>query len=101
MCQRDTHLLAALPAGSYSRFVFFPLPAGDDSNRKYLQKVEEQIPGKSLQTVQAGGVEFVTGSITDLPLLFPKVDSASQLDVYPLMHLESEAVNSREHRSAN
>ncbi len=28
MHERDTRLLGALPAGSYSRFVFFPLPAG-------------------------------------------------------------------------
>jgi hypothetical protein len=77
MYQRNTSLLATLPAGNYSRFIFFPLPAGDGSYRKYLQTVEQQVPGKSLQTVQAGGVEFVTGSITDLPLLFPQVDSAS------------------------
>jgi hypothetical protein len=71
MRQRNTRLLAALPTGTYSKFIFFPLPAEDDSYRRYLQSVEEQMPGKSLQTVQAGGVEFVTGSIADLPLLFP------------------------------
>lgn len=98
MYQRNTSLLETLPAGNYSKFIFFPLPAGDGSYRKYLQTVERQVPGKSLQTVQEGGVEFVTGSITDLPLLFPQVDSASQLGVYPLIHFGSEAVNSREHR---
>jgi hypothetical protein len=82
-------------------FIFFPLPTGDGSYRKYLQTVEQQIPLKSSQTVQAGGVEFVTGSIADLPLLFPQVDSASQSGVYPLIHFGSEAVNSREHHSAN
>jgi Protein of unknown function (DUF2723) len=101
MSQRNTRLLAALPAGTYSKFIFFPLLTGDDSNRKYLQKVEEQVPGKSLHTVQSGGVEFVTGSIEDLPLLFPQADSGSKLGVYPLIHFGSEAVNSREHRSAN
>ena len=74
MSQRNTSLLAALPAGTYSKFIFFPLPAEGDSYRKYLQKVEEQVPGKSLHTVQSGGVEFVTGSIADLPLLFPQAD---------------------------
>jgi hypothetical protein len=101
MYQRDTHLLAKLPAGTYSRFIFFPLPIGDGSYGRYLQTVEQQVPGKSLQTVQASGVEFVTGSIADLPLLFPQLDSAAQLGVYPLIHLGSEAVNSREHQSAN
>ena len=46
-------------------------------------------------------MEFVTGSIADQPLLFPQVDSASQSGVYPLIHFESEAVNSREHHSAS
>lgn len=97
MYERNTRLLAILPARSYSRFVFFPLPAGDSSYRKYLQSVEEKVPGKSLHMVQAGGVEFVTGSTTDLPLLFPPVDPTAQLGVYPPMHFDSEAVNSREH----
>jgi len=85
MHERDTRLLGALPAGSYSRFVFFPLPA-DAANRRYLQSIEDQVGSKNLQTIRAGGVEFVTGSISDLPLLFPEVDGTAKAGVYPPLH---------------
>ena len=86
MHERDTRLLGALPAGSYSRFVFFPLPAGDAANRRYLQTVEHQVGSKNLQTIRAGGLEFITGPITDLPLLFPEVDGTAKASVYPPLH---------------
>jgi hypothetical protein len=98
MHERDTRLLAALPSGSYSRFVFFPLPAGEVSNQKYLQTVENQSGSKNLQLVGAGGFEFVTGPITDLPLLFPEVDRGTEAGVYPTIHSGSQYVNSREHQ---
>ncbi len=70
MHERDTRLLTELPGGPYTRFVLFPLPTGA-SYRDYFQKVIDRLPSKSLQTVSLGGHEFVTGSISDLPLLFP------------------------------
>ena len=81
MCQRDTHLLAAPPVSTYSRFIFFPLPAGDASYQKYLQSVEEKLHGESLRTVELDGNRFVTGQIADLQILFPHVDPASQSGV--------------------
>ncbi len=71
MDQRETRLLAELPVGSCSRFVLFPLPAGNRAYMQYLQTVQEKVPRHSFRTVSAGGREFVTGSISDLPLLFP------------------------------
>jgi hypothetical protein len=73
MHERDTHLLGGLPIGPYSRFVFFPLALRDAEGRRYLQTIEDQVGRKNLQTVPAGGVEFVTGPIADLPRLFPEL----------------------------
>jgi hypothetical protein len=74
MHQRDTQLLTELPGVPYSRFVVFPLPSGN-SYEEYLQKVKARLPRQSLHDVSAGGREFITGPISDLPLLFP--DAAS------------------------
>ncbi len=86
MHERDTRLLGALPAGNYSRFVFFPLSAADAENRRYLQNIENQVGSKNLQTIRAGGVEFITGPISELPLLFPEVDGTAKAGVYPPLH---------------
>ena len=67
---RDTTLVTELPLASYTRFVVFPLPSGP-SYREYLQTVTAQLPSQSLHRVSAGGHEFITGPISDLPLLFP------------------------------
>lgn len=69
---RDTFLLSGLPATSCSRFVLFPLPAGNPDYEKYLEKVEKLIPAKDLTSVRLGGRNFVTAPIADLTFLFPK-----------------------------
>ena len=69
---RDTFLLSSLPATACSRFVLFPLPAGNPDYEKYLEKVEKLIPARDLTTVDLAGRPFVTAPIADLPLLFPK-----------------------------
>jgi hypothetical protein len=71
MHERDTRLLTELPSAPYTRFVVFPLPAGD-SYREYLQTVTARLPKDSLRVVSAGGHEFITGPISELPLLFPE-----------------------------
>jgi 4-amino-4-deoxy-L-arabinose transferase-like glycosyltransferase len=81
MHDRDTRLLTELPAGSYSRFVLFPLPGGEGDYRQYLETVKSRLPGQTLQTVRANGIEFVTGPVSDLPLLFPDAAPA-QARVY-------------------
>jgi hypothetical protein len=68
---RDTRLLAALPASSYSRFVLFPLPDGSVSYRDYLEQVKRKVPGSGLQTIQLAGIDFIVGPISDLGYLFP------------------------------
>jgi 4-amino-4-deoxy-L-arabinose transferase-like glycosyltransferase len=70
MHERDTKLLTELPVASYTRFIVFPLPSGD-SYEEYLQTVKSRLPSHSLHGVSAGGREFITGPISDLPLLFP------------------------------
>jgi hypothetical protein len=99
MFERDTSLRASLPPGSYSKFVFFPLPGGDVAYRTYLEGVERKMPSGSLRTVRAGDFEFVTGSVADLRFLFPATDLASLPGVNPPLHPGDPYVNSREHSS--
>jgi hypothetical protein len=74
MRERDTQLLTELLVPGFTRFVVFPLPSGD-SYSAYLQKVKAKLPIQSLHTVSVGSREFITGPISDLPLLFPDASS--------------------------
>jgi hypothetical protein len=96
MHERDTQLVTALPSAPYTRFVLFPLPDGD-SYKEYIQKVIDRFPGKSLRTVRLGGREFVTGSVSDLPLLFPEATLPTERSVYVPLHPGMLSVNSRSH----
>jgi hypothetical protein len=71
MQNRNTELLSSLPTGSWSRFVLFPLPAGNPEYAHYIDDVVKLLPAKDLQTVSLNGHPFVTAPIRDLPLLFP------------------------------
>ena len=101
MRNRDTRLLAELPLASRSRFVLFPLPGGAASYREYLQRVTAKLPKQSLHTIHAGGYDFVTGPVSDLPLLFPAIPPGSgpapSQGVFTLLHSRVPAVNSRAH----
>lgn len=68
---RSTLLLSSLPSGAWSRFVLFPLPAGNAEYAHYVDDVVKLLPAKDLQTVSLSGHSFVTAPIRDLPLLFP------------------------------
>ena len=70
MHERDTSLITQLPRAPYTRFILFPLPRGA-SYEEYLQKVLARLPSARLERVNAGGREFIIGTISDLPLLFP------------------------------
>lgn len=96
MYERDTQLVTALPIGPYTRFVLFPLPAGN-SYKEYIQKVIDRLPSETLHTVTLNGHEFVTGSIVDLPLLFPEATQTTRAGVYVPLHQEMPPVNSRSH----
>jgi hypothetical protein len=96
MYERDTRLVTALPTTPYTRFVLFPLPEGD-SYKEYIQKVIKQLPSKSLQTVRFDGHDFLTGSISDLPLLFPEATLTTGWSVYVPLHPGIPPVNSRSH----
>jgi hypothetical protein len=97
MHQRDTKLLGAVPVSSYRRFVFFPLPEGK-SYRDYLQTVTDKLPSQSIKLVSVEGRDYVTGPISDLPLLFPHVIQASEEGVegvYAPFHSGTGPVNNR------
>jgi hypothetical protein len=50
-----------------------------------------------LRTIRLGGRDFVTGPISDLPLLFPDAAPAQKEGVYTLLHSGEPPVNSRSH----
>jgi hypothetical protein len=75
MHERDTELVTELPVASYTRFIVFPLPSGD-SYEEYLQTVKGRLPSHSLHSVSVDGRGFITGPISDLPLLFPDAAAA-------------------------
>jgi hypothetical protein len=68
---QSTELLSSLPSGAWSRFVLFPLPAGNAEYAHYTDDVVKLLPAKDLQTISLNGHPFVTAPIRDLPLLFP------------------------------
>jgi 4-amino-4-deoxy-L-arabinose transferase-like glycosyltransferase len=97
MEHQQTRLLTALPARSYTRFVLFPLPAGDPENQAYLRKVQALIPPQDQRTISMGGRDFITGPIADLPLLFPTLGWDRVEGVSTLRQSPEQPVNSRVH----
>ena len=85
MYQRDTQLVVHLPAGPYRRFIFFPLPDGD-AYRDYMHKVTDKLPPQNLHRDVIDGKEYITGSASDLPLLFPDAVATPQQGVYVPLH---------------
>jgi hypothetical protein len=73
----DTRLLTGLPAATHARFVIFPL-AEDAENREYLQKVMSKLPSRDLSVAHRDGMIFVSGPVSDLPLIFPKAPPATE-----------------------
>jgi len=66
--------------------------------KEYIQKVIERLPNKRL-THRPFNIdyEFVTGSISDLPLLFPEATLTTGQSVYVPLHPGMPPVNSRSH----
>jgi len=95
---RDTRLMAVLPAGSYSRFIFFPLPGGATYG-EYFRNVKRMLPAADLRVVRIGGDDFVTGPIKLLPKLFPGTALMQEQSVYVPIHSGLSDVNSSEHSS--
>jgi hypothetical protein len=71
----DTHLAARLPLSRFRNFIIFPLPDGDPEYADYMSRIRARFPKGALQTVTAGGREFLVGPVADLPLLFPTAAS--------------------------
>jgi Protein O-mannosyl-transferase TMEM260-like len=97
----QTELLTELPARSYSRFVLFPLPSGEQANQIYLRKVEALLPAHDLRSISLGGHDFVTAPMTDLPLLYPSIPGRQGNGVSGLRQSSEPPVNSRVHRSSS
>ena len=97
MRQRDTQLFAQLPATSSTRFVLFPLPADGVAYKEYLRGVEARFPPHDLNIIRLNGHDFITGPITDLPMLFSELTTSAEVGVYAQRHSANSPVNSRSH----
>jgi hypothetical protein len=95
---QETRLMAEIPSGGRSRLVLFPLPGGNRSYTEYMARVTDKLPSKDLKTLRSQGRDFVTGPISDLPLLFPHAAPGRQ-GVYAPRHSVAPPVNSRAHQS--
>jgi hypothetical protein len=71
MHERNTEVVGRLPTEHFERFVFFPLPQGNEY-RAYLDGVRSKLPRGALTSVGIGRREVLTGPISLLPLLFPE-----------------------------
>ena len=92
----DTTLGAGVSAVGVTRFLLFPLPAGDAASSDYIKSVEKLLPAKDLNVVHLGMHDYVSGPVSDLVLLFPASEAAGK-GVYPPLHPDSPDVNRREH----
>lgn len=73
MQHQDTRLVSRLQIGSFQDFILFPLPSSDNEYREYMQHVRERFPAGALRITAYNGLEFLTGPVTALPVLFPNV----------------------------
>jgi hypothetical protein len=71
IAHRDTKVVQRIEAGSHDRFVLLPLPPASEY-RQYRREVLERFPATVLRTEVIDGTEFVSGSISDLKVLFPR-----------------------------
>jgi len=95
MRNRDTRLDERLTTGRLNRFILFPLPTDESANSAYRGTVEKLLPADSLRTLHIANHDYVTGPVSDLPLLFPPAP-VSAAGVYPPLHYDSQDVNRRE-----
>jgi len=70
MQDRNTAVSQHFSSAGYERFVFFPLPDGDQYAR-YLAEVRARLPEGSITSISVGSRTMLTGKVALLPLLFP------------------------------
>jgi hypothetical protein len=67
---RNTTVSPGFSVDSYERFIFFPMPEGEDY-REHLDRARDKLPQGTMRTVTIAGREVVTGPAWAVPLLFP------------------------------
>lgn len=65
----DTRILAALPLAGFDRFIFFPLPEGEEYDA-YLETLYGRFAHGELRAATAGGRKLITGPVKALPSIF-------------------------------
>jgi 4-amino-4-deoxy-L-arabinose transferase-like glycosyltransferase len=94
---RRTLLLSAIPRRQFKNFVLFPLPGGSSGPgeyAEYLSGVRARFQPGALRTTVIAQHEFVVGSASDLPALFPNA-APQPARVYTELHAQHSAVYSR------
>jgi len=71
MHERNTEVVGRLPTEHFERFVFFPLPQGDQYTT-FLDTVQSKLPRGALATAVIGRQKALTGPVSLLPMLFPE-----------------------------
>ena len=87
----DTRLAARLPLSRFRNFIILPLPDADTEYGDYMLRIRARFPKGALKTVKGGDREFLVGSVSDLPLLFPTAAKR----VYPGDHDQADHVSDR------
>jgi hypothetical protein len=71
MRHEDTRLVSRLRVDTFRDFILFPLPASDREYREYMQRVRARFPAGELHVIAQNGLEFLTGPVSALGVLFP------------------------------
>jgi Protein of unknown function (DUF2723) len=78
MQNRNTLLLRSLEMGSFRKFILFPLPPSDQEYIEYMQRVRARFPSGVLRDTTHNGIEFISGPVTALAVLFPNTTLENQ-----------------------
>lgn len=92
----DTSVVEGVSAAGLRQFLLFPLPNWDPADSAYLETVEKLLPPNHIRVLHIGNHDYISGPVTDLPLLFPPAEAMAK-GVYPPLHPDPPDVNRREH----
>jgi len=78
---RNTDVSRSFSVEGYERFIFFPLPEGNEYSA-YLDNVRALLPKGTIHTVTIGRREVATGPAWAIPMLFPSTGRCGGPDLH-------------------